>query len=105
MMFGPQVFAEGSAVTRFALLLLAAAPLLALASGGRESPVSSPNNSGLTPTARPEPAPPGYHVVPLNGPNFPLPDGFTIELAAAPPLADRPIVAALDEKGRLYVCD
>src|SRR6266508_4618607 len=47
----------------------------------------------------------GYHHVKLNGHTFTLPDGFTIELAAGPPLADRPIVAALDEKGRLYVCD
>ncbi len=43
----------------------------------------------------------GYHHVKLNGHTFTLPDGFTIELAAGPPLADRPIVAALDEKGRL----
>ena len=49
--------------------------------------------------------PPGYHQIKLNGHTFTLPEGFTIELAAAPPLADRPIVAALDDKGRLYVCD
>jgi putative membrane-bound dehydrogenase-like protein len=53
----------------------------------------------------PDAPPPGFHHVKLNGHTFTLPDGFTIELAAAPPLADRPIVAALDEKGRLYVCD
>ena len=47
----------------------------------------------------------GFHQVKLNGHTFTLPEGFTIELAAGPPLADRPIVAALDEKGRLYVCD
>ncbi|MBX9625572.1 MAG: HEAT repeat domain-containing protein, partial [Gemmataceae bacterium] len=41
----------------------------------------------------------------LNGHTFTLPDGFTIELAAGPDLAARPIVAAFDEKGRLYVCD
>jgi putative membrane-bound dehydrogenase-like protein len=43
--------------------------------------------------------------VKLNGHTFTLPDGFTIELVAGPPLAERPIVAAFDDKGRLYVCD
>ena len=37
--------------------------------------------------------------------NFTVPDGFVIERVAGPPLVDRPIVAALDEKGRLYVAD
>jgi putative membrane-bound dehydrogenase-like protein len=41
----------------------------------------------------------------VNGRTFTLPDGFTIELAAGPPLVDRPIVADLDEQGRLYVAD
>ena len=45
------------------------------------------------------------HQVKLNGHTFTLPDGFTIELAAGADMAPRPIVAALDEKGRLYVCD
>src|SRR5262245_19536807 len=45
------------------------------------------------------------HQVKLNGHTFTLPQGFTIELAAGADLAPRPIVAALDEKGRLYVCD
>ena len=45
------------------------------------------------------------HQVKLNGHNFTLPDGFTIELAAKTPLVDRPIVAAFDDKGRLYVAD
>src|SRR5437763_16160738 len=52
-----------------------------------------------------EPIAKGFHQINLNGHIFTLPEGFTIELAAGPPLADRPIVAALDEKGRLYVCD
>ncbi len=47
----------------------------------------------------------GYHQIRLNGHTFTLPTGFTIELAAGPDLAARPIVAAFDEKGRLYVCD
>ncbi len=36
---------------------------------------------------------------------FTLPDGFEIELVAGPPLVDRPIAAAFDEQGRLYVSD
>ena len=34
-----------------------------------------------------------------------VPDGFTIERMAGPPLVDRPITAAFDEQGRLYVAD
>ncbi len=34
-----------------------------------------------------------------------MPDGFTIEKIAGPPLVDRPITAAFDEQGRLYVAD
>ena len=36
---------------------------------------------------------------------FTLPDGFSIELAAGPPLVERPITADFDEQGRLYVSD
>jgi hypothetical protein len=36
---------------------------------------------------------------------FTLRDGFTIERATGPPLVDRPIVAAFDERGRLHVAD
>jgi putative membrane-bound dehydrogenase-like protein len=42
---------------------------------------------------------------PLNGHTFTLPPGFEIELAAGPPLVERPIVADFDEQGRLYVAD
>jgi putative membrane-bound dehydrogenase-like protein len=45
------------------------------------------------------------HQVQLNGHTFTLPEGFEIELVAAPPLVDRPIVADFDEQGRLYVAD
>ena len=38
-------------------------------------------------------------------PTFTLPEGFTIELAAGPPLVERPITADFDEQGRLYVSD
>ncbi|HEV3081701.1 MAG TPA: PVC-type heme-binding CxxCH protein, partial [Gemmataceae bacterium] len=41
----------------------------------------------------------------LNGHTFTLPAGFAIELAAGPPLVDRPIEADFDEEGRLYVSD
>src|SRR3954452_7532725 len=43
--------------------------------------------------------------VALNGHAFTLPEGFTVELAAGPPLIDRPIVADFDERGRLYVAE
>jgi putative membrane-bound dehydrogenase-like protein len=45
------------------------------------------------------------HQVELNGHTFTLPVEFEIELAAGPPLIDRPIVADFDEEGRLYVAD
>jgi putative membrane-bound dehydrogenase-like protein len=45
------------------------------------------------------------HEVRLNGHTFTLPVGFEIELVAGPPLVDRPIMADLDEQGRLYVAD
>jgi putative membrane-bound dehydrogenase-like protein len=34
-----------------------------------------------------------------------VPEGFTVELAAGPPLVERPMLAAFDDRGRLYVCD
>src|SRR4051794_26664130 len=37
--------------------------------------------------------------VALNGHTFRVPDGFTVELVAGPPLVDRPIVADYDEQG------
>ncbi len=47
----------------------------------------------------------GAEPIALNGHVFTLPAGFEIELAAGPPLVDRPIVADFDEQGRLYVAD
>lgn len=38
-------------------------------------------------------------------PSLTVPDGFTVELAAGPPLLERPITAAFDDQGRLYVAD
>jgi putative membrane-bound dehydrogenase-like protein len=55
--------------------------------------------------AGPEPAKAPTHQVKLNGHTFTLPAGFDIELTAAPPLVDRPIVADFDDDGRLYVAD
>jgi putative membrane-bound dehydrogenase-like protein len=52
-----------------------------------------------------QPASTARHTIQLNGHNFTLPDGFTIELVAGPPLTDRPIVADFDEQGCLYVAD
>src|SRR6516162_8799960 len=34
-----------------------------------------------------------------------VPDGFKVELVAAPPLVERPVTADFDEQGRLYVTD
>lgn len=42
---------------------------------------------------------------PLNGQTFTLPDGFSIERVAGPPLVNRPVSADFDEQGRLYVTD
>lgn len=36
---------------------------------------------------------------------FTLPPGFVLELAAGPPLVDRPVTAAFDDHGRLYVSE
>lgn len=41
----------------------------------------------------------------LAGHIFTLPDGFEIEQVAGPPLVERPMLAAFDDRGRLYVCD
>ena len=41
----------------------------------------------------------------LNGHQFKLPEGFTIEQIAGAPLVNRPISADFDEQGRLYVTD
>ena len=41
----------------------------------------------------------------VNGEKFHLPEGYTLEVAAEPPLVDRPITADFDEQGRLYVSD
>ena len=55
-------------------------------------------------TALPPPVPRTCQVK-LNGHTFTLPAGFEIQLAAGPPLVNRPIVADFDDQGRLYVAD
>ena len=41
----------------------------------------------------------------LDGRTFTIPAGFAIERIAGSPIVDRPITAALDDRGRLYVAD
>ncbi len=41
----------------------------------------------------------------LAGQDLTVPDGFEVELAASPPIVERPIEADFDELGRLYVTD
>src|SRR6476619_7986663 len=48
-------------------------------------------------------APAADHTI--NGRTFTLPDGFTIEFVAGPPLVNHPVHAAFDDKGRLLVTE
>jgi putative membrane-bound dehydrogenase-like protein len=50
-------------------------------------------------------APVAAGEVKLDGQVFKVAAGFTIERVAGPPLVDRPITAAFDDEGRLYVAD
>src|SRR5262245_21108426 len=59
----------------------------------------------LTALGQEQASPSTTHQVALNGHTFTLPVGFEIELAAGPPLVNRPITADFDEQGRLYVSD
>jgi len=34
-----------------------------------------------------------------------VPDGFTLELAAAPPLVSHPMMANFDDRGRLFIAE
>jgi putative membrane-bound dehydrogenase-like protein len=52
-----------------------------------------------------DPPSPGTHQVKLNGQTFTLPVGFEIELIAGPPLTSRPVAAAFDDDGVLYVTE
>ncbi|HZF00185.1 MAG TPA: PVC-type heme-binding CxxCH protein, partial [Planctomycetota bacterium] len=44
-------------------------------------------------------------AAPGEAPPFEVPENYTIELVAGPPLVERPIMACFDEQGRLYVAD
>ncbi|NOX98155.1 MAG: sulfatase-like hydrolase/transferase [Verrucomicrobia bacterium] len=41
----------------------------------------------------------------FNPPSITLPNGYIAEVAAAPPLVERPMMATFDEFGRLFVCE
>ena len=43
--------------------------------------------------------------VELNGQTFTVAAGWTLELAAGPPLVDRPVSASFDDRGRLFVTE
>ncbi len=57
------------------------------------------------PAAPDVPVPSGYKEVQLNGHKFRLPVGFDITLCASSEVVPRPISAAFDDQGRLYVSD
>ncbi|WP_428304245.1 PVC-type heme-binding CxxCH protein [Lacipirellula sp.] len=68
--------------------------LLALVASLAVTPVRA--RAQTAPEAPPaDDAPPGIHVA----------DGFSIELVAGPPLVERPITAAFDDAGHLYVAE
>ena len=88
------------------LIAFAALVLAALSIGSSNRRLLSddpPAKSAASPIATK--AEPKRIEVPLNGHVFSLPEGFTIELVAGPPLVNRPITASFDEEGRLYVSD
>lgn len=59
----------------------------------------------LLPTVAWAQAPVGTATFSIDGHNFTVPAGFTIERAAGEPLIKSPIVADFDEQGRLYVAE
>ena len=75
----------------FAALCLAA---LSIGSSNRQLRSDDPPAKTVATTANAEPK---RIEVPLNGHVFSLPEGFTIELVAGPPLINRPITASFDE--------
>jgi putative membrane-bound dehydrogenase-like protein len=68
--------------TALAAAILAVLSLSLMLSGAQEQTVPSGSDPAIT-----------------------VPDGFTVERVAGPPLVNRPIVADFDEQGRLYVAD
>lgn len=92
------------------------AALLLLASTGcsrRESPAPAASTASVPPRApaavtvapAPEPAPRRTASFSFPGQTLTVPEGFTVELVAGPPLVNRPISIAFDEEGRLYATD
>jgi putative membrane-bound dehydrogenase-like protein len=73
-------------------------PDLVNAEGG--APASPAAQAGSSPVT-----PPPTRQIHLNGHTFTLPEGFVIEVAAPSTLVPRPITAAFDDHGRLYVAD
>lgn len=55
--------------------------------------------------AQREPTPPPPQPDDFSQQTFTLPEGFTAELAAGPPLVTHPTMGCFDDKGRLYVCN
>jgi putative heme-binding domain-containing protein len=41
----------------------------------------------------------------VDDPQWQVPQGFTIELVAGPPLVNHPTMGGFDDQGRLYICD
>ena len=48
---------------------------------------------------------PALGIEPLKAPTINVPQGFSIKVAAAPPLVTYPMMACLDDNGRLYVAE
>ena len=60
---------------------------------------------GAEPTAQEERAAAAMNTVRAGSRDFEIPGGYTLELVTVPELVQRPIVADLDDRGRLYVAD
>ncbi|WP_161602080.1 PVC-type heme-binding CxxCH protein [Tautonia marina] len=71
----------------------------------RPAPTIVPSLLLLVPLLIVSPSLRADEVIELGDHRFTIPDGFTVEVAAGPPLVDRPITAAFDEQGRLYVAE
>lgn len=48
---------------------------------------------------------PSKEVLPFTPPAIDIPDGFTLEIVAEPPLVKHPMLAAFDDRGRLFVAE
>ncbi len=50
--------------------------------------------------AQPPPLPEGFEI-----PKIHVPEGYTVELAAGPPLVTHPTLGCFDDRGRLFICN